>query len=131
MVRVNPATGEVQVTTPMLRREKGWASYPDGLKHLVSERWEPESWFEESDEESREEKELLNKFVAQCLQDCLNTQMGDVKSPRVLFMAEAQDTRRKLSWLPNPKLTGDNFLNALKKYITAVLNWMEYSNSSE
>ena len=104
MVRVNPVTGDVQVTTPMLRREEGWVSYPEGLKHLVSERWEPESWFEESDDESREQKALLSQFVAQCLRDCLDTQIGDVKSPRVLFMAEAQNTRRKLPWLNNSNL---------------------------
>ena len=117
MVRVNPVNAEVQVTTPMLRREQGWVSYPNGLKHLVSERWEPESWFEESEEESREEKALLSQFVAQCLQDCLDTQIGDVKSPRVLFMAEAQNTRRKLPWIKNSDLSANNFFGALKTYI--------------
>lgn len=101
----------------ILRRELGWVSYPNGLKHLVSERWEPESWFEESEEESREEKALLSQFVAQCLQDCLDTQIGDVKSPRVLFMAEAQNTRRKLPWIKNSDLSADNFFGALKTYI--------------
>lgn len=117
IVRVNSVTGEVQVTTPMLRRKQGWVSYYEGLKHLVTEKWEPESWFEESVEEPRQEKELLSQFVAQCLRDCLDTQIGDVKSPRVLFMVEAQNTRRKLSWIKNPELSKGNFLNALKTYI--------------
>lgn len=43
MLRVNPATGDVQLTTPILRKgrgkEHGWLTYPEGLKHLVSEKW--------------------------------------------------------------------------------------------
>jgi len=117
MVRVNPLTGDVQVTTPMLRREQGWVSYPEGLKHLIHEKWEPNSWFEESDEESRTEESLLNQFIAQCLQDCLDSPIGDTKQPQVLFMAEAHNCRRKLKWLQNPELSSNNFLEAIKTFV--------------
>lgn len=40
-----------------------------------------------------------------------------VKNLRVLFMAEAQNTRRKLPWIKNPDLSADNFLDALKTHI--------------
>ena len=125
MLRVNPATGDVQLTTPILRKgrgkEHGWLTYPEGLKHLVSEKWEPESWIEESDEESNQEKVLLSQFVAQCLRDCLDTPIGDATTPRVLFMAEAQNARRKLSWLKNvdhrTNLSAESFLDAVKTYV--------------
>ena len=117
MVRVNPLTGDVQVTTPMLRRERGWVSYPEGLKHLIHEKWEPNSWFEESEEESRTEESLLNQFIAQCLQDCLDSPISDTKQPQVLFMAEAHNCRRKLKWLQNPELSSNNFLEAIKTFV--------------
>lgn len=120
IVRVNPMSGEVQATTPMLWRQQRWVSYPDVLQHLIAERWEPNSWFEESDDESREEKALLTKFVAQCLQDCLNTSIADVKNPYVLFMAEAHNTRSKLAWLHNSNLLNlpeDSLPDDLKLHI--------------
>jgi hypothetical protein len=104
MVRVNPMSGEVQATTPQLWGDQRWISYPDVLQRLTTERWEPSSWFDESNDEPREERALLTQFVAQCLQDCLNTPIADVKNPYVLFMAEAHNTRSKLVWLHNRNL---------------------------
>ncbi|MBD2743621.1 DUF3962 domain-containing protein [Coleofasciculus sp. FACHB-1120] len=120
MVRVNPVSGEVQATTPQLWRSQRWASYPDVLQHLTAERWEPNSWFDESNDESSEERTLLTQFVAQCLQDCLNTPIADVNNPYVLFMAEAHNTRSKLSWLHNRELLDlapGNLPNELKRHI--------------
>ncbi len=106
MVRVNPLTGEVQATTPTLRKQQGWVSYPTTLLSLISEKWEPTSWFlqTEVEEESREEKVLLTKFVAKCLQDCLHEPIADNVKPLVLFMTEAHNIRRKLPWLQNSAL---------------------------
>jgi hypothetical protein len=120
MVRVNPVNGEVQATTPQLWRSQRWISYPDVLQQLTTERWEPNSWFGESNGESREETALLTQFVAQCLQDCLNTPTADVNKPYVLFMAEAHNTRSKLSWLHNRELLDlvpGNFPDELKRHI--------------
>lgn len=112
MVRVNPVTGKVEMTTPSLLTK--WVSYPVGLKHLMSEKWNPDSYFNETTEDIGDEQQpwdkereqrLINKFVADCLRDCLNTPIADNKSPKVLFMAEAQNARLKLPWLQNPNLS--------------------------
>jgi len=120
VVRVNPVSGEVQATTPQLWGSQRWVSYPDVLQRLTTERWEPNSWFNESNNESREEKALLTQFVAQCLQDCLNTPIADLKNPYVLFMAEAHNTRSKLDWLHNRELldlASGNLPDELKRHI--------------
>ena len=120
MVRVNPISGEVQATTPQLWRNQRWVSYPHVLQHLTTERWEPGSWFDESEDGSREEGALLTQFVALCLQDCLNTPIADVKNPHVLFMVEAHNTRSKLVWLHNSSLlnlAADDLPDELKRHI--------------
>lgn len=135
MVRVNPVKGEVEFTTPSLWKgkvsvkENPWVSSPVLLRHLLSEKWDPDSYFDEttediSDEQQRKDREreqnLLNKFVGECLQDCLSTAIADEdeKHRRVLFMAEAQNARLKLPWLQNPTLPANDLPNELKHHIT-------------
>lgn len=126
MIRVNAIEPTIEVTTPSLlakNRANPWVSYSSALNYFLSERWEPDAQFEESNSEvneeqsfSEKEKEeaLLNRFVSECLQTCLHNPIAGVK-PYVLFMAEAQNARRKglLSWLQNPNLQADRILNAL------------------
>ncbi len=116
MLRVNPINGRVEVTTPawFSDENKGWVSYPIAQQLLLKEKWEPNSYFEPNIQEIGEEKASekikreqreINQFVSDCLQDCLNTPIEEETSPRVLFMAEAQNARRLLTWLQNPHLT--------------------------
>ncbi len=126
MIRVNAIEPTIEITTPSLlarNRTNLWVSYPSALNYFLNEKWEPDSQFEEfrtelNEEQSFSEKEkeeaLLNKFVSECLQTCLHEPIGGVK-PYVLFMAEAQNARRKglLSWLQNPNLQADRILSAL------------------
>src|SRR5919199_242110 len=125
MVRVNPLTGSVQVTTPSLFPT--WVSYPDGLGHLIKEKWDSDSDVDEITGDSGEEQQpsdkkreqqFLNKFVAECLRDCLDTSIEKDKIPSVLFMAEAQNARKMLAWLQNPKLPANNLPDELKRYMT-------------
>ena len=113
MLRVNPVNGEVEMTTPVWFQDdtKGWISYPLAEQMLLNERWDPDSYIDETspeeDEEqasTRKEREqtAIDRFVANCLQDCLNTPIEDEQSPHVLFMAEAQNARKLLKWLQNP-----------------------------
>ncbi len=112
MLRVNPVNGEVQATTPdwFQDESKGWVSYSIAEQLLLNERWEPDSSFSEFEPEfdgeqtltKRErEQRLVDQFVSNCLQDCLNTSIEE-QSPHVLFMAEAQNARKLLKWLQNP-----------------------------
>ncbi|MDZ8257905.1 pPIWI_RE module domain-containing protein [Nostoc sp. ChiQUE01b] len=126
MIRVNPFTAKVELTTPDLFNKQGWVSYPVGLAHLSDEDWDSNS-YDESNEELDEEKKrkeqtkeqrLINKFVAECLQDCLNTPITDNKSPRVLFMAEAQNARKTLNWLQNKNLLSNDPLQTLKQHLS-------------
>jgi hypothetical protein len=123
MVRVNPVTGIVQVTTPSLFLTQGWLSYPVGLGYLIAEKWDEDSYVDEttgdsSEEESssdkKQEQQLLQEFVTDCLRDCLSTPIEKEELPRVLFMAEAQNARKMLTWLQNPKLPDNALPNELK-----------------
>jgi len=125
MVRVNPVTGSVQVTTPSLFPT--WVSYPVGLGHLIKEKWDSDSDVDEITGDSGEEQQssdkkreqqFLNKFVADCLRDCLKTSIEKDKIPSVLFMAEAQNARKMLAWLQNPKLPANNLPDELKRHMT-------------
>jgi hypothetical protein len=120
MVRVNPATGIVQVTTPSLFPT--WVSYPVALGYLITEKWDVDSYADEttgevSDEQqssdTKREQQLLNKFVTDCLRDCLSTPIEQEKNPRVLFMAEARNARKMLTWLQNPELPPNDLPKAL------------------
>ena len=120
MVRVNPVTGIVQVTTPSLFPK--WELYPDALGYLITEKWDVDSYGdatmgEVSDEQQpsdiKREQQLLNKFVSDCLRDCLSTPIEQQKNSRVLFMAEAQNARRMLTWLQNPQLPANDLPKAL------------------
>lgn len=125
MVRVNPISGIIEVTTPSLFPT--WVSYPVGLKYLISEKWNPNSYADETTDDSNEEQsssdkkreqQLLNNFVADCLRDCLNTPIDKDKLSRVLFMAEAQNARKMLMWLQNPKLPANDLPDELKRDMT-------------
>jgi hypothetical protein len=127
MVRVNPVTGIVQVTTPSLFLTQGWVSYSVGLGYLITEKWEPDSYVDEttsdsseeqSSKEKKQEQQLLTKFVTDCLRDCLSTPIETEKLPRVLFMVEAYNAREKLTWLQNPKLPANALPDELKRDIT-------------
>ncbi len=123
MVRVNPLTGIVEMTTPSWFPTQGWVSYPVGLGYLLTEKWDPDSIFEENTVEieqeqsfstKKQEQQFLNKFVTDCLRDCINQPIEEEKSPRVLFMAEAQNARKLLTWLRNPDLPANNLPGELK-----------------
>ncbi|NEU80501.1 DUF3962 domain-containing protein [Nostoc sp. UIC 10630] len=126
MIRVNPITAKVELTTPDLFKEQGWISYPVGLAHLLNEDWDSNSYDESNEElddeqkrqEQTKEQRLINKFVAECLQECLNTPITDNKPPRVLFMAEALNARKMLNWLQNQNLLNNDPLQALKQYLS-------------
>ncbi|MEG4992927.1 DUF3962 domain-containing protein [Microcoleus sp. B4-D1] len=126
MVRVNPVKGIVQVTTPSLFGTQKWVSYPVGLSSLITEKWDFDSYVDEaigdSDEEQsssdkKREQQLLNKFIADCLRDCLSTPVENEKIPRVLFMVEAQNARKMLTWLQNPQLPANDLPHELKQHI--------------
>ncbi|RCJ21493.1 hypothetical protein A6S26_23850 [Nostoc sp. ATCC 43529] len=127
IIRVNPLTAKVELTTPDLFKEQGWVSYPVGLAHLSDEDWDSnsddESNAELDDEQKRKEQtkeqRLINKFVAECLQDCLNTPISENKLPRVLFMAETQNARKMLNWLQNQNLLTHDPLQALKQCLSS------------
>jgi hypothetical protein len=114
VLRVNPINGEVKMTTPAWFYDdtKGWLSYPLAEQLLLNEKWHPDSYIDETTQEDNEEEtlneretdkqRLINGFVADCLQDCLNTPIEGEQSPHVIFMAEAQNARKLLKWLQNP-----------------------------
>lgn len=105
MVRTDAITGNTEMTTPALMTERGaWFPYTEGLKHLTRQKWDPEATSPDGEAATREEEQLLNQFVTDCLRDCLHTSVGDVEKPRVLLMAEARNARLKLKWLQNPSL---------------------------
>ncbi|MHC5768107.1 MAG: RNaseH domain-containing protein [Nostoc sp.] len=68
--------------------------------------------------EQTKEQRRTNKFVAECLQECLNTPITDNKPPRVLFMAEALNARKILNLLQNQNLLTNDPLQALKQYLS-------------
>jgi hypothetical protein len=127
MLRVNPVTGLVQMTTPSLFDTQGWLSYPKALSYLLTEKWDSDSYTSEttgdiSDQKQsrdiKKEQQLINKFVTDCLRDCLNTPIEEKKPPQVLFMAEAQNARSMLTWLKNPKLPANDLPDSLKRDMT-------------
>ncbi|NES24249.1 MAG: RNAseH domain-containing protein, partial [Symploca sp. SIO3E6] len=122
MLRVNPITGLVEMTTPSWFSERGWVSYAVGLGHLLKEKWDYNSGFESSTvdngqeqsfNDKKREQNLLNQFVTKCLQDCLSKPIEGGNPPRVLFMAEAQNSRRMLTWLRNPDFQAKTIFNEL------------------
>ncbi|MUG97167.1 DUF3893 domain-containing protein [Scytonema sp. UIC 10036] len=127
VVRVNPVTGIVQITTPSLFPKLGWVSYPDGLGYLLHEKWDPNSYADETTDDMsdkqqssdiKSEQQFFNKFVSDCLCKCLDTPIEGEKLPRVLFMAEAENARKMLTWLKNPELLTNNLPDALKRHMT-------------
>ncbi|WP_460206386.1 RNaseH domain-containing protein, partial [Scytonema sp. NUACC21] len=129
VVRVNPVTGIVQLTTPSLFPNPGWVSYPDGLGYLLHEKWNPNSYADDTTDDmsdkqqssnTKSEQQFFNNFVTECLRDCLNTPVEGEKLPRVLLMAEAQNARKMLTWLQNPKdkLPANDLPDALKLHMS-------------
>ena len=123
MLRVNPVTGTVEMTTANWFSELGWVPYSVGLGYLLKEKWDSNSGFESStvdngQEQSfnykKREQHLLNQFVTKCLRDCLSQTIEDNKLPRVLFMAEARNARRMLTWLRNPDFQAQKIFGELK-----------------
>lgn len=123
MLRVNPITGTVEMTTPSWFSELGWVSYSVGLGYLLQEKWDSNSGFESStvdngSEQSfgdkKREQQFLNQFVTNCLRDCLSQPIEDKKPPRILFMAEAQNARRMLTWLTNPDFQAKKIFGELR-----------------
>lgn len=105
MVRTHPLTGFTEVTTPKLMADEGvWLPYTEGLKHLTRQKWDPAVTAPDTEPAARDEEQLLNQFVTDCLRDSLHTPIGDVQRPRALLMAEAKNARLKLKWLQNPFL---------------------------
>ncbi|BBD63291.1 hypothetical protein NIES2109_61410 (plasmid) [Nostoc sp. HK-01] len=127
MVRVNPIKGTVQVTTPNLFTTQGWVSYSEGLGYLLGEKWEPNTYADETtgdtsdaqqSSDTKSEQKFLNKFVTDCLRDCLSTSIEEKTLPHVLFMAEAINARSMLTWLKNPQLPANNLPDELKRHMT-------------
>lgn len=121
MIRVNPVTGTVEGTTSNLFPQ--WKLYPDLLANLITEKWDPDNFGDQSDDNNEQEKrlrnkeneqQLLNQFLTQCLKDCLNTPIETGNKARVLLMAEAQNARQMLTWLQNPKLPASNLPSEIK-----------------
>jgi hypothetical protein len=126
MVRVNPVTGLVQMTTPSLFDTRGWLSYPEALSYLLTEKWNPDFYTSETNSDIgdqqqsgdiKNEQNLLNKFVTDCLRDCLNTPIEEEKPPQVLFMAEAQNARSQMKWLQNLQLPANDLPDPLKRHM--------------
>lgn len=133
MIRVNPLTGKVELTTPALFQDKKaakqspWVSYPVGLSHLLNEKWDANYGFDEvtsetaeilSSQEQKHEQRAINKFVTDCLRDCLNTCITKDSLPRVLLMAEAQNARQLIPWLQNPKLPNNDLPDTFKHQLS-------------
>jgi hypothetical protein len=123
MVRVNPITGTVEMTTPSWFSELGWVSYSVGLGYLLKEKWDSNSGFElstvdngqeQSFSDKKREQQLLNQFVTNCLRDCLSQPIEGSNPPRVLFMAEVQNARKMLTWLRNPDFQAKKIFGELK-----------------
>ncbi|MGB3691779.1 MAG: DUF3962 domain-containing protein [Spirulinaceae cyanobacterium] len=123
MLRVNPITGLVEMTTPSWLSELGWVAYSDALGYLLEEKWDSNSGFElstvdngqgQSNNDKKRELHLLNQFVTNCLRDCLNQPIEGSNPPRVLFMAEAQNARRMLAWLTNSNFQAGKIFSELK-----------------
>ncbi len=121
MARVNPVAGFIEITTPSLFPT--WVSYSEAMGYLITEKWEPDSdsdamTIERSEEEEldniKKERKLLDIFVTNCLRDCLNTQIEPEKDSRVLFMAEAQNARKMLTWLQNSELPANDIPKVLE-----------------
>ncbi|MEC4804085.1 MAG: DUF3962 domain-containing protein [Jaaginema sp. PMC 1079.18] len=133
MIRVNPLTGKVELTTPSLFQHKKfakqspWVSYPVGLSLLLYEKWDANYSFDEvtsetaeipSSQEQKSEQQAINKFVTDCLRDCLNTSITKDSSPRVLLMAEAHNARKLMPWLRNPDLPNNDLPSFFKQQLS-------------
>ena len=108
MVRVNPITGKVEFTTPELFQSQGWVSSYTAHSHLLSQKWDADAYVEEEpntrEDKTRKrerEKRIINKFVADCLEDCLATPIDVAECPNILLMVEAQNSRNMLNWARN------------------------------
>jgi RNaseH domain of pPIWI_RE/MID domain of pPIWI_RE len=119
-LRVNPIVGTVEMTTSGLFSQRGWVSYAEGMIYLVNENWNVDA--DESEDggnfqvpwdRKQQEEALLNKFLTDCLRDCLSSSLVAQNPPYVLFMTAAQNARNLFSWLQNPKLPNGQLPAAL------------------
>ena len=125
----NPLPLSYKIPNPPFRGfvQKTPVSYSAGLGYLLSEKWEPNSYADETtgdtsdaqqSSDTQNEQKFLNKFVTDCLRDCLSTSIEEEKPPHVLFMAEAINARTMLTWLQNPQLPANNLPDQLKRHMT-------------
>ena len=150
ILRVNPVKAIVEVTTPnwFEDKDKGWVSYPLAEQLLLSEKWEFNSDFEETapeteekqpSDEIKQEQRQIDKFISDCLRDCLNTSIESEKHPHVLFMAEAQNARKLVTWLKNPDVPAvKNLPGQLRQQLTksekerlSIVRLREFKSSNE
>ena len=129
VVRVNPFLGEVEFTTPSLKQQnqsnRGWVSSWEIYNHLLTENWDSQIYedsgeenlnAEETEEQERNQR-LLNQFLANCLTDCLTTQINNENKPHVLFMMDGQNVRSTFKWLQNSNVRCGEFPNELRRHI--------------
>jgi pPIWI_RE module N-terminal domain/RNaseH domain of pPIWI_RE/MID domain of pPIWI_RE len=119
-LRVNPIVGTVEMTTSSLFSQHGWVSYAIGMIYLVNEHWDVDAYEGEDGGDSQgiwdrkhQEEALLNKFLTDCLRDCLSSSILAENPPYVLFMTEAQNARKLFPWLQNPNLPNHQLPPAL------------------
>ena len=119
-LRVNPIAGTVEMTTSGLFSQRGWVSYAEGMIYMVNENWnvdtdesEDGGNFQGAWDRKHKEEALLNKFLTDCLRDCLNSSIVAQNPPYVLFMTEAQNARKLFPWLQNPNLPNHQLPTAL------------------
>ena len=128
MVRVNPFLAEVEFTTPSLRQQNrgnnGWVPSWEIYNHLLTENWDSQLYeFGEEDlsaeetEEEENDQRLLNRFLADCLKDCLTTSIDNETDPHVLLMMDGQNARGTFKWLQNSSLRCGEFPNVLRRHI--------------
>ncbi len=134
MVRVNPITGSVEIANSSSYSESIWEPYPKGLLTLLNLEWDENSTFEdntsyETDDQSyddkKEQKNKINQFVEKCLKSCLSEPL-ETDKPHLLFMVEAQNSRKVLPYINNKNLSK---VNQLPKEIK--LNSTDIENQPE
>lgn len=122
VVRVNAATGDVQLTTSSIFETEGWFPYATGLLRLLDENWNPDFSHDASElycqERRYEEQNYAAQFVSRYLKSCLQQTAIGEEMPNVLFMAAAQNGRELLPWLTNSRLPHRTVPDALKSHLT-------------
>lgn len=70
------------MTTSGLFSQHGWVSYAEGMIYLVNENWDVDADesenggnFQGTWDRKQQEEALLNKFLTDCLRDCLSSSL--------------------------------------------------------